>query len=220
MPDIQQTERTRLKRAHERGVFDRDTIYSIIDATLLCHVGYVFNGDPYVTPTFHWREGDWIFWHGSSASRMMRQLREGVQACLTVTHFDGVVMARSAYNHSANYRSVMILGSPVIVDEPDAKLAALKTFMEVMMPGRWDDVRAPNEQEMKATMVLAMPIDEASAKISAGPPEDEEEDYALDCWAGVLPVTTVVGAPVDDPRLRDGIARPEYLGGLNMANIK
>ena len=217
MPDIQQTERTRLKRAHERGVFDRDAIYAIIDATLLCHVGYVFNGDPYVTPTFHWRDGDRIYWHGSSASRMMRELREGVQACLTVTHFDGIVMARSGYNHSANYRSVMILGRPAIVDEPAAKMAALKTFMEVMMPGRWDDVRAPNDQEMKATMVLAMPIDAASAKISAGPPEDEEEDYALDCWAGVLPIRTVIGEPVDDPRLRAGIARPDYLAGFSMA---
>jgi len=220
MTDLRQTGRTRLKRAHERGVFDRDVIYGIVDSTLLCHVGYVFNGDPYVTPTFHWRDGDRIYWHGSSASRMMRQLREGVQACLTVTHFDGVVMARSGYHHSANYRSVMILGEPEVVEGEDARLAALKSFMDVMMPGRWDDVRAPNEQEMKATMILSMPIDEASAKISSGPPEDEAEDYALDCWAGVLPVHTVVGEPVDDPKLRAGIARPGYLAGFSMTKNK
>ncbi len=216
MPDIQQTERTRLKRAHERGSYDRDTIYGIIDATLLCHVGYIFNGEPYVTPTFHWRDGDRIYWHGSSASRMLRQLREGARACLTVTHFDGVIMARSGYHHSANFRSAMIFGEPEIVDGDEAKMAALKTFMEVMMPGRWDDVRVPNEQEMKATMVLSMPIDEASAKINDAFPGEEEEDYALDCWAGVIPIKTVVGEPVDDPKLRDGIAQPDYLKQFSM----
>ncbi len=148
----------------------------------------------------------------------MRQLREGVQACVTVSHFDGVVMARSGFHHSANYRSAMILGTPTIVDDPADKISALKTFMEVMMPGRWDDVRPPNDQEMKATMVLSMPIDEASAKIRNGPPSDDEEDYALDCWAGVIPLRTVVGEPLDDPKLRAGIARPDYLAGFCMQN--
>lgn len=216
MPDLQQSERTRVKRAHERGSHDRDTIYGILDGTILCNVGYVFDEHPYVTPTFHWRDGDRIYWHGSSASRMMKQLRKGVRACLTVTHFDGVILARSAYHHSANYRSAMVLGMPDIVDNAEEKMAALKTFMDVMMPGRWDDVRAPNRQEMKATTVLCMPIDEASAKINDSFPGEEEEDYALDCWAGVLPITTVVGNPVDDPKLRDGISQPDYLKRFSM----
>jgi len=216
MADLQQTERTRVKRAHQRGRYDRETIYGILDKTILCNVGYVFDEHPYVTPTFHWRDGDRIYWHGSSASRMMKQLREGVRACLTVTHFDGVILARSAFHHSANYRSAMVLGTPSIVDDPEEKMASLKRFMEVMMPGRWDDVRAPNDQEMKATMVLTMPIDEASAKVNDAFPGEEEEDYELNCWAGVLPIRTVVGEPVDDPKLRTGITPPEYLRGFSM----
>ncbi len=216
MSEISKTERTTLKRAHERGVFERDTVNAIIDAAMICHVGYAVDGAPYVTPTIHWRDGDRVYWHGSSASRMMKQLRDGAQACLTVTHLDGLVMARSGFHHSANYRSAMVFGTATLVEGDAAKTASLKVFMEHLMPGRWDDVRAITAQELKATMILSMPIDEASAKVRDGGPIDDEEDYDLSCWAGVLPVTTVIGAPQDDARLTPGITPPDYLKRISI----
>ncbi len=211
MSDLTITERTRVKRLHELGSHDRETIHAILDAGLLCHVGYVIGGAPYVTPTFHWREGDRLFWHGSSASRMLRNAVDGVEVCLTVTHFDGIVFARSGYNHSANYRSVMVFGKPEKIEDDAEKTRALEVFMDRLAKGRWQDSRGPSAQELKATTVLSMPIDEASAKVSAGPPEDEEEDYALSHWAGVVPVRMTVGEPEDCPRLADGTPMPDYL---------
>lgn len=210
-PDFQPTPRTRLKRVHERGHYDRETVYRILDAGLMCHVGYLLEGQPYVTPTAYWREGDRVYWHGSAASRMLRGLETGIPCCLTVAILDGLVLARSAFHSSVNYRSLMALGSAEKIDEPAAKLAALKTFSERLTPGRWDELRPPTEQEVKATTVLAMTLSEVSAKVRSGPPIDDEEDYALDVWAGELPLRSVVGAPVGDPRLKPGIAAPAYL---------
>ncbi|MEQ8664313.1 MAG: pyridoxamine 5'-phosphate oxidase family protein [Rhodospirillales bacterium] len=214
---IDVTPRTRVKRAHNRGVYGRDELYRVIDATILCHVGYVIDDAPYVTPTFHWREGGRVFWHGSSASRMLRTLEQDeVEACLTVTLFDGVVFARSSFNHSANYRSAMIFGTPEPIADADEKFRVLGVFMDRLAPGRWEDCRRPNAQELKATTVLSMPIDEASAKIRSGPPEDDEPDYQLPHWAGVLPITTVIGEPVPDPALAPGIATPDYVRDFDL----
>jgi hypothetical protein len=209
--DFPQTERTRLKRAHERGHYDRDTVFAVLDSGLLCHIGYTIEGQPFVTPTMHWREGDHIYIHGSSASRMVRHLQAGNPCCLTVSHLDGLVMARSAFHHSVNYRSVMVLGTMEKVTDDDHKTASLKAMMERVASGRWDDVRAPNPQEMKATSVLRMKIDEVSAKIRAGGPVDDEEDYALPCWAGVVPVAMTTDAPIADDRLAAATPAPGYL---------
>lgn len=212
--EITRTARTRLRRAHQRGAHDRETINAIVDAGVLCHVGYCVDGEPHVTPTFHWREGDRLYWHGSSASRMMREAAGATPVCVTVTHLDGLVMARSGFHHSVNYRSVMMFGRAREVTGDDAKVAALKAFMDRLWPGRWDEVRPPDARELKATAVVSMPIDEASAKIRTGPPNDDAEDYALTCWAGVVPVRTVAGEPEADPELAPGTPVPAYLGSL------
>lgn len=204
------TERTRLKRVHQRGVFERKKIYEILDAMPLCHVGYVVDGRPFVTPTFQWREGDRVYWHGSSASRALRASK-GAEVCLTVTLLDGMVLARSAFNHSANYRSVMIFGEAEKTEGDDAKTARLKTFVEQFFPGRWDELRPMHAQELKATTILSMPIEEASAKIRTGDPSDDEDDYALPIWAGVIPISLNAAAPTADPRNLEGVAMPEYL---------
>ncbi len=211
MSDVRKTERTRIKRLHENGTYDRDILNAIVDSSIVCHVGYVIDGSPYVTPTTHWRDGNMLYWHGSSASKMMRALKVGIEVCVTISHLDGLVLARSGFNHSINYRTAMMFGTASIVDEEVEKLAQLKKMMDIIIPGRWEDCRPPSDQEMKATMVLGMPIDEAAAKVSAGPPEDETEDYNLSHWAGVIPIKTVVGEPIDDPVLAPGIARPDYL---------
>ncbi len=208
------TERTRLRRLHERGHFDQETIHAILDAGLLCHVGYVVDGAPFVTPTLYWREGDRVYWHGSSASRMLRHQAGGVPVCLTVSHLDGIVLARSGFHHSINYRSVMLFGSARQVTGAADKERHLRTFMEQLYPGRWDELRPINAQEIKATKVLGMDIDEASANVRTGPPIDDEEDYALRVWAGVVPVRTVIGEPVPDPRLMAGVAEPDNLRHL------
>ncbi len=205
------TPRTRLKRAHERGQYDRETVYAIIDAALVCHIGYVVDGQPYVTPTCHWRDGNRIYWHGSSASRMLKAQKSGIPVCLTVSHLDGLVMARSGFHHSVNYRSVMVVGTAEPVEGEKAKTQALKDFMERIGPGRWDELRPMTKQELKGTTILGLEIDEVSAKVRTGPPVDDEEDYGLDVWAGVVPITTTVGAPEDDPRLKAGISAPDYL---------
>lgn len=211
MNDYAPTPRTKVKRKPERGHYDRATVHAILDAGLICHVGYVLDGQPYATPTAYWREGEHVYWHGSSASRMLKALKTGIPACLTVAHLDGLVLARSGFHHSLNYRSVMILGVARPVEGSTAKTEALRAFMERIAPGRWDEVRAPTKQELKATTVMYMPIEEVSAKVRPGGCIDDEEDYALDCWAGVLPIKTAIGAPIPDGRLKPGIPTPAYL---------
>ncbi len=200
--------RTRAKRLHQRASYDRDTLHAVLDAGMLCHVGYVFDGYPVVTPTLYWREGDAIYWHGSSASRALRASQD-LEVCLTVTHLDGLVLARSAFNHSANYRSAMIFGTARLVTEDDEKLARLRAMMDGLFPGRWDALRPVNDQELKATRILWMPLDEASVKIRSGAPVDDEEDMAADIWAGVAPFRLSLDGLEPDAVTRDGArARP------------
>ncbi|WP_441517073.1 pyridoxamine 5'-phosphate oxidase family protein [Bradyrhizobium sp. 2TAF24] len=207
------TERNRLKRYHERGSYDRDAVFAVLDSAMLCHVAYVIDGQPYCTPTIHWREDDLLYWHGSSASRMLRHLRAGTPACLTVSHLDGLVLARSGFNHSVNYRSAMCFGTARIVDDADAKARALNGLVDRFYPGRAATLRPTTEQEIKATTVIAMLIDDASVKSRAKGVGDDEEDYDFPVWAGVIPVRTVVGADEPCPRLLPGVTRPEGLAG-------
>jgi nitroimidazol reductase NimA-like FMN-containing flavoprotein (pyridoxamine 5'-phosphate oxidase superfamily) len=207
---FQPTSRTRVKRLPKRGHYDRPSVYAVLDAGFICHVGYAIDGQPYVTPTSYWRHGDRLYWHGSSASRMLRHLKQGVPACVTVTHVDGLVLARSGFHHSINYRSVMAFGTAQLVSDAD-KPAVLEDFVERLFPGRWPELRPPTRQELKATTVLWMELSEVSAKIRTGPPIDDEEDYALPVWAGVLPLATALGAPQPDPRLAPGMTAPAYL---------
>jgi nitroimidazol reductase NimA-like FMN-containing flavoprotein (pyridoxamine 5'-phosphate oxidase superfamily) len=211
---FQPTLKTRVKRLPKRGHYDRPTVHAVLDAGFICHVGYAIDGQPYVTPTSYWRERDRLYWHGSSASRMLRHLKQGVPACVTVTHVDGFVLARSGFHHSINYRSVMAFGIAQLVPDAD-KLAVLENFVERLFPGRWPELRPPTGQELKATTVLWMDLDEVSAKIRTGPPVDDEEDYALPVWAGVLPLRTMVDALEPDSRLAPGIAVPSYLDQLS-----
>ena len=205
-----QTDRTKLKRLPKRGHFDRETVYSILDEGFICHVGFTVDGQPFVIPTGYARAGDKLYIHGSQASRMLRTLAGGLDACVTVTIVDGLVLARSAFHHSMNYRSVLILGRATLVDDPDEKMTALVALSEHIVRGRWADVREPTEEEMIQTTVLCLPIEEASAKIRSGPPLDDEEDYALPIWAGIVPLKLVAGEPINDPRLPDGIDPPAY----------
>lgn len=210
MKTFEQTERTKLKRLPARGVYDRDLVYRILDEGLICHVGFAVEGRPYVIPTGYARVDDQLYIHGSQASRMLRTLHRGVEACVTVTLLDGLVLARSAFHHSMNYRSVVIFGNARLVDNPQEKLSALRAFSEHMIRGRWDEVRLPTEEEMRATTVLSLPLEEASAKVRTGPPLDDEEDYELPIWAGVIPLSLVAGAPVPDPRAKTEIELPDY----------
>jgi nitroimidazol reductase NimA-like FMN-containing flavoprotein (pyridoxamine 5'-phosphate oxidase superfamily) len=219
MTDITPTERSRVKRHHERGAYDLDTITSILDSAFICHVGYTIDGQPYVTPTSYWRENDVVYWHGSSASRMLRTLEGRVPCCFTVTIIDGLVMARSAFNHSVNYRSVMLFGQARKVEEPAQKLRQLELFTQRMYPGRWQQLRPITEQEVKATTVLEMKIEEGAAKVRSGPPKDDAEDYAWAVWAGVVPVRMVAEGPVDDGRLVPGVAEPAYLSALDRIGL-
>ncbi|MDJ0684331.1 MAG: pyridoxamine 5'-phosphate oxidase family protein [Alphaproteobacteria bacterium] len=207
-PSFTPTKRSKVKRNHLRGAYDQETVFAILDSAPLCHIGYVIDGQSYVTPTLVWRDGDRLYWHGSSASRMLRTVREAVPVCVTAAHFDGWVLARSAFHHSANYRSVMAFGRAEQVQDAEEKEAALKLMMEQIWPGRWDALRPMTAQELKATMVGSMRIEEASAKIRNGPPVDDDDDYALDIWAGVLPIETGLADPVPDPKLREGVAQP------------
>lgn len=206
---MMKTERSRLRRLHERGHYDHESIYQVLDAGRQCSVGYVFRGAPYVTPTIHWREGNRVYWHGSSASQMLRAAN-GADVCLTVAILDGYVMARSGMHHSVNTRSVMLFGRAEKVPD-ELKEAKMKTMVEGLFPGRWDILRPATKQEIKATTILSMEIDEGSAKIRTGPPGDDEEDYALPIWAGVIPVRTVVDAPVDDPRNLPEMTPPDHV---------
>jgi len=209
------SERVRVKRLHERGAYDQATVNGILDAWPVCHVGYLFNGTPYVTPTLQWREGAEVFWHGSSASRMLETCQEA-DVCLTVTIIDGFVLARSAFHHSANYRSVMVMGKARKITDPDEKRIRLTNFVNGLYPGRWDLLRPVTAQELKATTVLALPLTEASAKIRSGPPKDDEEDYALPIWAGVIPIKMQVLHPIDDRRNLEGILPPDHVTALDI----
>jgi uncharacterized protein len=203
------TPRTRVVRESQRAVYDRDTVNQILDEALLCHVGFVAEGQPFVIPMSYGRDGDVLYIHGSPASRMLRHLEPGVPVCITVTLVDGLVLARSVFNHSMNYRSVIILGTTTLVDDPAEKLAALRALSEHILPHRWDDSRQPNEKELKATSVLRLPINEFSAKVRVGPPLDDAEDYAFSTWAGVIPLEMNSGTPIRDERCKHEL--PAYL---------
>lgn len=205
-----QTDRTKLKRLPKRGHFDRETVNAILDEGFICHVGFVADGQPFVIPTGYARVDDKLYIHGSQASRMLRTLAGGLDACVTVTIVDGLVLARSAFHHSMNYRSVLVFGHATLVDEQQEKYAALLALSEHIVRGRWADVREPNEQELKQTTVLCLPLDEASAKIRTGPPLDDEEDYALPIWAGVIPLRLTADEPIKDPLLSAEIPVPDY----------
>jgi nitroimidazol reductase NimA-like FMN-containing flavoprotein (pyridoxamine 5'-phosphate oxidase superfamily) len=202
--------RTRVVREPHRGVYDREAVYRILDEGFLCHIGFAVDGQPFVIPTSYGRHGDSLYIHGSAASRMLRQMKNGITICITVTLLDGLVLARSVFNHSMNYRSVVILGKATLVDDAEEKLSALRTLSEHILPGRWDDARQPDEKELKATSVLRVPIEEFSAKVRTGPAIDDEEDYSFPTWAGVVPLETVAGPPIDDARLLPGQEVPEY----------
>jgi hypothetical protein len=197
--------RTRVRRVPSRADYSRETIDAILDEALVAHLGFAIDGQPYVIPTLHARVGDVVYVHGSSASRAIRGLTGGLSACLTVTLLDGLVLARSAFHHSMNYRSVVLLGEARPVEGVDERLVALEAFTERVVPGRWAEVRPPTPQELKGTRVLALDLDEASAKVRTGPPVDDDEDYGLDVWAGVIPLTLTPGSPQPDPRLTPGI---------------
>lgn len=205
---LEPTPHTTLRRLPQRGHFDFETVAAILDEALFAHVGFVADGQPFVIPTLYARVGRTLYVHGSAASRMLRTLSAGVPVCVTVSLIDGLVLARSAFHHSANYRSVVVLGTARTVDDPEERLVALRAISDHVLPGRWDDVREPSEKELRATSVLALPIEEASAKVRSGPPGDDEDDYARDCWAGVLPLRLTADTPIPDPRLREGIAVP------------
>jgi len=214
-PSAAPSDRVRVKRMGERGAYDRATIDAILDATPIAHVGFVHKGQPFVVPTLHWREGDRVYWHGSAASRML-ETANGADVGLTVTLLDGFVLARSAFHHSANYRSVMLIGRATLVADPAEKEARLQTFVDGLFPGRWQGLRPINAQELKATQVLWLPIDEASAKVRTGGPKDDEEDYALPIWAGVLPIEQQVGSPIDDPLNLPGVEPPPHVRGFRI----
>ncbi|MDM7921259.1 MAG: pyridoxamine 5'-phosphate oxidase family protein [Pyrinomonadaceae bacterium] len=205
------SERTKVKRLPARGAYDAETIYSILDSGFICHVGFVVDGQPYVIPTGYARIGDNVYIHGSSASRMLRNMAKGVDVCITVTHVDGLVLARSAFHHSVNYRSVVVLGKAELVNDADEKYKALEAFTEHIIPGRWEEIRWPNELELKATSVLILPINEASAKLRTGDPKDDDEDYSMDVWAGVLPLHVSAGEPIPDEKLKAGISLPGHV---------
>jgi len=204
------TARTRVLREPHRGVYDRVTAYQILDEGLVCHVGFIANGQPFVIPTGYGRAGDNLYIHGSVASRMLRNLDQGIPICFTVTLLDGLVLARSIFNHSMNYRSVVVLGTAVAVNDPQEKLEALRTLSEHILPGRWAEARQPSEKELKATLVMRLPISEFSAKVRQGPPIDDEEDYEFPTWAGVIPLQMITGQPIPDPRLDSANKVPAY----------
>jgi uncharacterized protein len=204
------TARTQVVREPHRAVYDRAAAYKILDEGFVCHVGFVVDGQPFVIPTGYGRAGDNLYIHGSAASRMLRTLDEGVAVCVTVTLLDGLVLARSIFNQSMNYRSVVVLGTAVAVRDAQEKLDALRQLSEHILPGRWSEVRQPNEKELKATLVMRLPLTEFSAKVREGPPLDDEEDYAFPTWAGVIPFTMVAGKPVPDPKLEPSQEAPAY----------
>ncbi len=215
---INQTKRTKLKRIPKRGNFERAEIYKILDEAIVCHVGFAVENQPFVIPTSFARIDDRLMIHGSAASRMMRSLREEIDVCVTVTLIDGLVLARSAFHHSINYRSVVVFGKAKIIEDDKEKYEALQAFTEHIVPGRWSEIRPPTANELKATTVLSLPLSEASAKIRTGNPVDDEEDYDLDVWAGVLPLNLTTGKPISDDRLKKGMSVPSNI--LNYSRRK
>ncbi len=213
-PDFAPSARSRVRRHPERAHYDRDTVFAILDASLLAHIGYVIDGLPYVTPTLFWREGERLYWHGSSASRMLRSQAAGIPVSVTVSHVDGLVLARSAFRHSLNYRAVMAFGRAAMVTDPQQKEAGFNAFVERLYPGRTALMRAVLAQEIKATALMSMVIEEASAKIRADGPLDLESDYESDCWAGVIPIAQRLGAPIDDQRVPPRGDRQREIGHL------
>jgi nitroimidazol reductase NimA-like FMN-containing flavoprotein (pyridoxamine 5'-phosphate oxidase superfamily) len=216
--DFSPTARTTLRRLPKRGSFERETVNGILDEGFVCHVGFVVDGQPFVIPTAYGRKGDVLYIHGARASRMQKALAAGADVCVTVTLVDGLVLARSAFHHSLNYRSVVVFGRARVVESEEEKNAALEAFTEHIMPGRWADVRWPTAQELAATTVLAIRLSEASAKVRTGPPVDDEEDYALNVWAGVLPLGVEPRAPEADPRLPEGTPLPAYIEQFDLPN--
>ena len=212
------TPRTRVVREPQRAVYDRDAVNQIIDEAFVCHVGFVVDGQPYVIPTSYGRDGNVLYIHGSPASRMLRNLDQGIPVCITVTLVDGLVLARSVFNHSMNYRSVVILGTATLVDDPAEKLAALRALSEHILPHRWDDSRQPNEKELKTTSVLRLPISEFSAKVRVGPPVDDDKDYSFPTWAGVIPLDMNSGTPIPDDRCKQEL--PAYLQNYSRSRKK
>jgi nitroimidazol reductase NimA-like FMN-containing flavoprotein (pyridoxamine 5'-phosphate oxidase superfamily) len=210
MPQFEKTERTRIRRMPKRASYDVAVVEAILAEGLYCHVGFSVDGQPYVIPTIYARIEDHLYLHGSAASRMLGAIGGRMPVCVTVTLLDGLVLARSGFHHSMNYRSVVVLGQATEVTDPDEKMAALKAIVDHVMVGRWEDVREPSAQELKATSVIRVPLEEVSAKIRTGPPVDDEDDYQLDCWAGEVPLRLVSHLPVADPQLRAGIALPAY----------
>jgi nitroimidazol reductase NimA-like FMN-containing flavoprotein (pyridoxamine 5'-phosphate oxidase superfamily) len=211
MPDaFAPTERTQVVREPQRGVYERDEIYKILDEGMVCHVGFAMDDQPYVIPTLYGRVGDAIYFHGSAASRMLRGLSGGASVCVTVTLTDGIVVARSIFNHSMNYRSVVALGRAMLVDESSEKLEALRALSEKILPGRWEDARKPNAQELKATSILRLPLTEVSAKVRTGPPMDDATDLPLPIWAGVIPLRMTADPPVSDKECSADIPVPDY----------
>ena len=211
MPDtFPSSDRTRVVREANRAVYDRDAIYRILDEGLVCHIGFADEGQPFVIPTMYARIGNNLYVHGSAASRMLRGLSTGLPVCITVTLTDGLILARSVFNHSMNYRSVVALGQATLIDDPAEKLRALQAFTEKLIPGRWNDARQPNERELKATSILKLPLTEVSAKVRTGDVEDDAEDYALPVWAGVIPLRLVADAPLRDNRCDPAIPTPAY----------
>ncbi|HEX8164089.1 MAG TPA: pyridoxamine 5'-phosphate oxidase family protein [Pyrinomonadaceae bacterium] len=204
MENFTPTDRTQVRRLPRRAAYDRALVYQILDEGFVCHVGFVADAQPFVIPTAYGRAGDTLYLHGAKASRMLKALAAGAEACVTVTLVDGLVLARSAFHHSMNYRSVVVFGRASAVEDPREKLDAMRAFSEHLIPGRWSEVREPNERELAATLVLALPLAEASAKVRAGAPVDDEEDLALPVWAGELPLRTVACEPLGDALLRDG----------------
>ncbi|HYL14493.1 MAG TPA: pyridoxamine 5'-phosphate oxidase family protein [Terriglobales bacterium] len=209
-PPSAPTPRTRVNREPQRAVYDREATYRILDEGFVCHVGFSVDGQPFVIPTSYGRAGDNLYLHGSVASRMLGAMKEGVPVCVTVTLLDGLVLARSVFNHSMNYRSVLVLGTATAVEDSAEKIAALRVLSEHIVPGRWAEARQPNERELKATLVMRVPITEFSAKVRTGPPIDDEEDYSFPTWAGVVPLEMVARPPVRDPRLEEGVMLPNY----------
>ena len=211
--------RNRVKRLHERGRYDHATVHGLLDASMLCHVSYVIDGQPYCTPTFFWREGNKLYWHGSSASRMLENQSDGQRVCLTVAHLDSLVLARCGFNHSADYRAVMAFGTAHIVTDPDEKARALVAMVDRFFPDRTASLRQSTKQEIKASAVIAMEIEQASAKVRTKGVADDDEDYALPVYAERIPVRTVLGAPEPCPRLLDGVKRPQTLRGYSEGRL-
>jgi uncharacterized protein len=208
------TERTTVKRLPARGAYDRAVVHQILDEALICHLGFVVDGQPFVIPTIHVRIDETIYVHGSPASRMLRTLEQGVPACVTVTHVDGLVLARSAFHHSMNYRSAVVFGTATVVDDAAKKFEILHSLTNHLIRGRWQEIRHPSAEELRRTLVLAIQIEEASAKVRVGPPLDEEEDYALPVWAGILPLRMTASSPIADSRLAQATAVPSYVSGF------